>query len=347
MDVLHDTSWRQWIKIAGTYRVPKYVTDHSPMDKEAAAKLDAALFADPVNMQFPVDCAASTWLSAAYFNENRSQFDRELADHIEGNIKLAAGIYNIDKDVKDVLEYRKAEIDPATIPSNYGYIDKRGQKYYPMFDIEGVKRAADNFERFRHKLPAHIKKAVAVAMVKKAQELDVALHTCVFREAGIGLPNKPDLMDNLLDRAYITKDAECAAVIASLVGVVAHSPAEELMENLDKLAHVVTELDKANGMDAKYGKSILPPADFIYSMMPKDAADFVKDALVLHRHTFSIRKLAEVDPDVFRAALGDDMFKAIATDRGALDPVKMAEILPTLPSPDKLALEEHIIASCE
>lgn len=348
MDVLHDPSWRQWLKIAGAYKVPKYVTNHSPMEKDAAAQLDEALFADSGKRMFPISSRADTWLSAAYFNENRESVDAIVRDQTESNIKTAASVWNIDQDVKDVLAYRPVASDPQDDVSNYGYIDKSGNRYYPMFDIEGVKRAADSFDRFRDKMPAGIRKKIASAIVKKAG-VDMALPESVFREAGIGLPNKIDLMDNLLDRAYLTKDAECAVVIGALVKTVAACRPDELMDNLDKLAHVVTELDRLNGMDMEYGRTILAPADFIYAMMPKEAAAFVKDALTLNRHTFSIKKLAaEADPAIFRSALGDDIFNAIISDKsGMLDAVKMADILPTLPTPDKAVLEECIIAHCE
>ena len=348
MDVLHDTSYRQWLKIASTYKkVPKYVLDHSPMEKDAAATMDDALFADFGKKMFPIDTPASTWLSAAYFNENRASVDDVVRAQIESNIKMAASIWNIDKDIKDVLEFKHAAYVPENDPANYGYIDKKGNRYFPMFDEEGVKRAADNFDRFRGDIPTDIRKKLACAIVKKAHAGDIAIQSSVFREAGIGLPNKIDLMDNLLDRAYLTKNAECATVISNLVRVVSASPAEELMDNLDKLAHVLNELDKANGLDGQYGKTLLAPADFVYGMMPKEAAAFVKDALTLDQHTFSIRKLAEVSPSIFKTALGDDLFKAISDNTGKLDTTKMAEILPTLPKPDKMMLEGHIIACCE
>ena len=347
MDVLHDTSWRQWLKIASTYKVPKYVLDHSPMEKDAAAILDDALFADSGKLMFPIGTAADTWLSAAYFNENRGLVDSVVRAQVESNIKMAASLWNIDKDVKDVLEFKKAEAVPEDDPSNYGYIDKKGNRYFPMFDDEGVKRAADYFDRFRGAMPSSIRKSVAVSIVKKATASNIAVQTSVFREAGIGIPNKIDLMDNLLDRAYMTKDAGCSAVIANLVTAVAHCPPDELMDNLDKIAHVIETLDMANGLDAQYGRTLLAPADFIYALMPKQAAEFVKDALTLNQHTFSIRKLAETDPGIFKMALGDDLFKAITTDKGALDASKMAEVLPTLPKPDKMVLEDQIIACCE
>jgi hypothetical protein len=188
---------------------------------------------------------------------------------------------------------------------------------------------------------------LAKAITKKAHAGNIEVHASVVRNAGIGLPVKIDIADHLLDRAYLTKDADCAAVIASMVRAVAACPPEELVDNLDKLAHVIEQLDIANGMDSQYGRSILHPAEFVYSMAPAEGVAFIKNAIKLHQHTFNAKKLAELDPDILKAALGDDVVKAISGPDGALDPDKMAEVLPTLPRPDKITLEEHIVASCE
>ena len=348
MDVLHDASYRQLVKLASVYRMPKYVTDHSPMEKIAADELDDALFADVAHRRFPIDSAGSTWLSAAYFNENRELVDSDIRPYVESNIKLAAGIYNIDKDVKGVLEHRAVEINPENEPSNYGFTAPTGERFYPMFDTEGIKRASAHFDLHRAEMPAQIRRQIACAIVKKAAENETPIDMSVYREAGIGIPNKIDMLDNILHRAQITKDASYQMVIANLARAVGSASAEELTPDiLEKLADTLSEIDAAEGLDKEYGRTVLAPADFIYSLTVKEAADFMKDALTLDRHTFSIRKLAEMDPSVFKSALDDVIFGAITDKAGKLDPVKMAEVLPTLPVPDKMVLERHIAACCE
>lgn len=347
MDVLHDSSWRQWFNIAKTYKVPEYVMNHEVMDKNAAADLDDTLFADAGKRMFPLDSKANTWLSAAYFNENRDNIDAEVRPIIENNIKTAAVVWGITDEVNDVLSTRHVEVSPEDDVHNYGFIDSNGHTYFPLFDEEGVKRASEFFDKFKDSLPTEVRSSLAKTIVKKAGDYNIEIHTSVIRNAGIGLPVKIDIADHLLDRAYLTKDAECATVIASMIKTVAACQPEELVENLDKLAHVIEQLDIVNGMDKEYGKSIVHPFDFVYSMVPYEAISFIKDAMPLHQYTFSVEKLAKVDPDVFKAALGEEIFKSISNPDGSLNADKMAEVLPTLPRSDKITLEEHIVASCE
>jgi hypothetical protein len=71
----------------------------------------------------------------------------------------------------------------------------------------------------------------------------------------------------------------------------------------------------------------------------------VDDSVELHQYVFSIQKLATLHPSVF-SILGDDFAKELTFDSGELDPTKLAAILPTLPRPDKIVLEEHIASVC-
>ena len=346
MDVTHDNSWGQWSSIAGTYEVPPYVLDYPVLTKEAAEKLDDNLFADPVNKQFPLESKAATWLSAAYFNENRSGLEPVLGEYVEGRIKAAAAMYGISGEVGSVLVFRHAVIDPESDPSNYGYIAEDGSRYYPMFDAEGVKRASEHFEQYRSEYPAPVRRKIASAIAKKSAQDNVGISMAVFREAGMGYPNRVDLADNLLDRAHLTVNEDVKALVASMGKLAAMVAPEELYDNLDKIAEVVDTIDRLNGMDKAYGRKLLAPSDFLYSMTSKQANDLQKDALHLNQYTFSITKLAALDPDIFKAALGDDMFDAISV-AGKLDLDKMAAVLPTLPRPDKMALEEYITACCD
>lgn len=347
MDMLHDTSWRQYMTIAATYKLPEYVLAYEPMTKDAAATMDDALFADVVYKRFPIDTPASTWLSAAYFNENRKDIPSDLATVVEDNIKMAASLYGIDQDVKNVLEYQASS--PEIPDSYYGYVDKAGHKHYPMFDSLGVEKAGEHYAKHRFTYAPEIRKQISSAIVKRANETDVAVPHAVFRDAGVGATNMEDLSDNLLYRAQVLmdKDAELATVIANMSKALNAATPAEVSEQLDKVATIIEAADRIYGLDKVYGREYLAPQDFIYSMDIKQASAFVKDAISLNRHVFSLDKLATLDPDIFKTALGADLFSSIVDEKGTLSKTKMAEVLPTLPRPDKIMLEEHIVACCD
>jgi hypothetical protein len=179
-------------------------------------------------------------------------------------------------------------------------------------------------------------------IISKACDYNVEPSYTLMKEAGFGVPNRANLMSEMLERARITKDPEVAYKYAQLNETIATASTEELLANLEKLAEVIDLLDEVNGLKAAYNVKILSPNESIYAMTMKEASDIVNDSVVLGKYTMKISSLAKLDPDTFNV-LGDNFANELSTD-GKLDTQKMAMILPTLPAPDKKLLEEEIKA---
>lgn len=353
MDVLHDQSYRQWLAIEAAYDVPDYVNTSEAMSKEAAAELNDNLFADIVHRQFPVDTPASTWLSAAYFNENKEQIKAaDLREFIHDTIVKAAGIHEISKDIDEVFATRIAEvIDPVEDDDNYCLVikDASGKtvsRRYPVFDEVGLKKACEYFVNNRSKYPIDVRSKVAVSLSKKAKEYGSDLPALIYKEAAEAVPYRPVLMDELLERAKLTKDAEAGAVIGTLVEMVNFATSEDLIKSAEEVVTLIDDLDHLNGLNKYYGTKILSPHEVVYSMPIKEASAMADDALKLDKLTFSITKLAELGNEVFENVLGEDFVNEIVNEQGKLDVSKMAAIIPTLPRPEKVVLEEHIVRRC-
>lgn len=351
MDVLKDNSRRTLIAIAEEHQIPDYVQETEVLDKEAAAELEDDVFADVARRQFPVDSAGNTWLSAAYFKRNGSSYKTAEAQYIEDRIRLAADVHGIREDVDALFAVKKqAAADWTEDDDNYALVlhDQAGNvidRRYPIMDEDGVKLAEDYFGRYRGNYPLGVRRRIATGIVKKAAEFGVEVDAFVHREAGDGIPVKSVLMNEILERAHMTKDAECAALLANVNELVAASELADLdSETLDKIAETIDSVDRLNGFGRLYGVKLLPPADVVWALSTKEAESLVDDAVELNKHVFSIQKLASLEPDVF-SVLGDDFVKELC-DGDALSSEKMAAILPTLPKPDKVVLEEHIISLC-
>lgn len=351
MDVLRDNSRRTLIAITEEHQVPDYVLGQDVYEKEAADKLEDDVFADVARRQFPVDSAGNTWLSAAYFRRNGSSYKTAEAQYIEDRIKLAADVHGIREDVDALFAVQKqAAADWTEDDDNYALVLHDGDgnvidRRYPIVDEDGVKLATDYFGRYRGNYPLGIRRKIAVGIVKKAAEFGVEVESFVQREAGDGIPVKDILMGEILERAHMTKDAECAALLANVNELVAASNLAELDNaSLEKIAETIDSVDRLNGFGRLYGVRLLPPADVVWALSTKEAEALVDDSVELNKHVFSIQKLAALEPDVF-SILGDDFVKELC-DGEALSGEKMAAILPTLPRPDKVVLEEHIISRC-
>ena len=152
-------------------------------------------------------------------------------------------------------------------------------------------------------------------------------------------------MDELLMRAKLTKDAEAAILLANVNEVVAAAGPGELLPVLDKIAEIVDRVDSLNGFARHYGSKLLAPADFIFVLNEKEAESFVDDSLRLAKHTFSLKKLATLDPEVF-AIMGDDLVEELIGEDAKLDSEKLAALLPNLPQPEKVLLEQHLANTC-
>jgi hypothetical protein len=360
MDVLHDNSMKTWIHIGETYShlVPSYVMNYNLPDKEGSSKIEDGLFADPARRLFPIDDPGAIWLSAAYFAKNASALPYKPAEreYVKQTILKAAALHDIATDVKTIIDTitatpaeKQAEDDDA----NYGWVMRNAEtgdvvaRKYPMFDGIGVKKASDYFAENRAHYPIGVRRTISRNIMRKAAEYGMGtddLAPAVLREAGYGIPRKDILMDEILERAHLTKDAESSILLANVNELLAGMDATEIGANLDKIAEVIDTFDNAAGLTQYYNKRILMPADFLYDINLKQANEAVEDAIELDRHVFSLRKLAELPLHVFEDVLGADFVKAIvkkASDT-VVDRAKLADELYSLPKPDKSALERHL-----
>ena len=353
MDVLNDQSHRRWITIAEAHNVPSYVYDQEVPVKEAYADAPDSLFADPVHRMFPIDTPATTWLAAAYFNDAGGQIKQaDLRECIRDRIVRAAETYGIAGDVKTALDLRAAEpVNPEDVDANYAYVvkdaaGKTASRRYGIFDRDGLEKACSYFSRNRSAYQIEERTKIAAGILRRALELggpDVP--ELVHKEAADAVPYRPALLQELFERARLTKDAEASTIIGTLVEVVGFATSDELIKNADALVAVIDDLDKLNGMTKHYGRDILSPNEVVYAMPVKDAEALMDDTVTLDRIAFSSVKLAELDPSVFGDVLGEDFIAQVSKD-GKLDAAKMAAILPTLPRPDRAVLEASIVRQC-
>lgn len=232
MDQVTDNSRRTLLAIADEHPLPEYVGQVELLEKEAADQLEDNLFADSARRQFPLDSPGNIWLSAAYFARGRDQLRPNTAAFVEGRIKTAAKIHGIAEDVEPFFtEVKTAELLPEDDDNNYALVTKDASgavldRRYPMFDERGVKLATDYFKLNRGRYPLGIRRRIAVGICKKAAALSIDVPDFVSREAGQGLPVRSVLMDELLMRAKLTKDAESAVLLANVNELVASAKPE-------------------------------------------------------------------------------------------------------------------------
>lgn len=358
MDVLHDSCFKTWLGLGNSFEsiMPPYVLEYKVPDEKNASTIDDQLFADPVRRLFPTDCEASTWLAAAYFAKNAEKlpYSKAEAEYVEAEIKRAADIFNIRKDIDAIMGAIRtvpAEKVAADDDANYGLVvhdEKTGEvlmRKYPMFDDRGVKLACDYFDQYRGRYPLGVRRTIAKNIMAKAAEYGVdtcSLKPSVLREAGYGIPRKDVLMNEILERAQLTKDAEASIALANINELIAGLSDVEIGESLDKIAEVIDAFDRQAGLTKHYGVRITTPADMLFDIDIKMAEAILEDSVELNNHIFSLNKLAELPTSVYANVLGDAFATAISKD-GTISLEKLADEIHSLPRPDKAALEDHLI----
>lgn len=359
MNTLSDTveTRRYLLQLAETPGVtmPDYVGQYTLMDKTAASKLAENLFADPDTTEYPVDTPAATWLSAGIFTLQKTAgtlgYTPALEGWVWGNLLKAAAVHGITADVESLTAAVGAAQEKTAGPtdSQFGWLVKDASgtvvtRRYPMFDAAGVLKAAEFFMQNRGNYTGAVRKEICQNILRKSAEFGVSIDSfdpAVQREAGAGIPRVAVIQQELLHRAQIYKDAELGAAMLKLSNDLANSTHESTAGALDKLAAAIEAADAAEGLQGSYGTKITFPADFLYSVLLKQAEDCANDTIVLSDQVFSKAALAsQVSPDVFAAALGQPFADGVTQD-GKIHAAKLAAALESLPPAEQHALVSH------
>jgi hypothetical protein len=369
MDVLHDATHKLWVNFAlsPSSSIPEYVYNYTLPEVKAASTFENSEFADPVRRWFPIGDASTTWLSALYFNKHaladELPYKKAEREFVGATILKAGKLHGIESDLKqlidglaDTLAANKQAAANVDDDAAYGIVLRHattGQvldRKYPLFDTVGVRKAADYFTENRSRYPAEWRKTIATNILRKAAEFGMGIDTLpapVKREAGYGLPRKDVVMNELLERAHLIKDAandDVAVLLANINELVAVMDNKEFGENLDKIAEIIDAFDKVANLTSQYDRKILMPADFLYDLDMKAAADAVENAVELNNHVFYLSKLAELDVAVYGVVLGPDFVQAIIKQgTQKIDADKLSDNLSSLPKPDKVALEDYLV----
>jgi hypothetical protein len=253
--------------------------------------------------------------------------------------------------------FQKAATDTD---ANYGWVIRDGagavvERRYPMFDADGVSKAAAYFDDNRRHCPWDVRASIAKAILSKAAEYGVPVEKLagsVLREAGAGIPRKSVLMRELNERVRLAKDAEAGLLLGNVNRLIGAATDAEFAESLDKIASVLNRFDEAEGLVQFYGTRLMYPADILAGISLKEAQAFQKNAVRLCRHVFDCEKLAAVlDTDVLTDTLGvafvDRVKAATSTDPARIHPGRLQHELQKLADEDKAALEDMILTQCD
>ena len=346
MDSTTDNSFRTLWGILKTAGTPDYISEGKIVDEKDAEALPDTAFADRVHRRFPISSKADTWVSAGYFAKTASEcgYSAMQRDMVLGNIKRAAQIYGIGKDVDDMMAKIAESMqvkEAADDASNYCDPDHKG---YPVFDKVGAELANDFFSRNAYKYGHERRMSIAKNIMKKSAEYGVKVAEQVRVSAGAGFPNREALAENLLFRANELMNRgifKMASELCKFANEICVCSDEDLFRNHDGLFNAIGGMDEITGIDDCYDRKFSAPEELIFDINPDSMKEVIEDAVPMGGDTFSAKALAGLPRGLFEKVLPKEMVDGMM-EGGKISPRKLSVTIISLKSPESTHLKRTI-----
>lgn len=335
LDQTTDISGQETVRILRSYQFPDFVKT-AELDKICGSgSNDLSDYADPQNRQFPINSPEAVCLSAAFLFEQANSIAKEEYDKIYNRLIKAAKIYNVEKEVEDLHQQIRKADPTADLPDEYfGYIDKDGNRRYPLRTEEEVKVAADYFIQHCKQMPWEMRNCFAERILKAAERLKVSLgfqKNSLLKSAGQGVCGPEEIKEEIRRRIVWSKNTPEAEGIDELLTKVMEEM-EKSAGDIEDIKSLVHFLDK---LDRKFGWIDLPDYDhlpeeklfWVTEKVAKEALEDIVENPVIGV-VYSLNEIiANIPTEDIKRAIGQSAFQKAANDFGKLDASKLSSVL--------------------
>lgn len=345
-DHVADTNGVELNRFAKLYTIPDFVKQANFDETWHPSGLSPSSYADPNNKQFPCHSAASTYLSALYFQEKHAEFHPKIASWIDQRLDKMIEYWRI-KSAVDEMKARWEELHKnadAKLPdSDYAYVwagdDGNKTRHLRLKNAMEVKVAAGWLNEYRDRLPWADRHTIAKKILEKAARYGAGLGELdefIEKQAGRGVCSPDKVVQMLRDRAKLAKAPAHRAAVEKLAEIVETKPRFALTpQNLIKMAETLDTFDRAVGLAGNYTDMIKRPEDVIFEATHSNIKTACDDACAMttgniyDREDFHKVALSDV-----KALFGSDFSEEVKSGLDSVNPEKMAELAATLPRPD-------------
>jgi hypothetical protein len=312
--------------------VPDYVLDAPVDDFDIRDALPKEAFADQGRKAFPINTAARTFVSNAYFTQKRAGLQKlygtDYVKGVEDNIKQAAEILGIEKDIESYNtgfnEKQAADYSVKHVTS----MDVEGQELelFPYKTAEDLSLAATQFATNTQSFPIEERYKIAEAFIKAAREIGLdELPDLIGKYAGMFYSTPQIIRQELKFRSGRLKTAESKDLY---LGKLAKMAAElEDNDDVRAIASVCWYTEKNEGLwdNPKTASLLGDPVDKFFQLdMSKVASEL--DVVEAGGRMYRMEDLQKVSADLYKQAFGIDV--------DPTDKEKIADIFPTMPHSD-------------
>jgi hypothetical protein len=288
------------VKLHHAAPLPDFVKTSGYDTDDSVNSLPDSAFASPSTRQYPIHTAADVYVSAAYLHGKSASVDSA----VERNIKVAARVFGITKEVDEVLvlakNYRERTTKVASTPEPWKFATKTA-----TFSGHGpghLKEAADRFSKNCFSYSFTERTDIARNLHKLAAEMNVTLPDSIEKFAGYAHVDRDQLEVHLQARALALHDArdtrEFLGKIAELRNTAEITPEEAM-----KTAAFLDEFDRQANLLHLYGGRLSDPHSAVFNTPQAEHQEKTASVKIGNVNHF-LYDLRRVDGDVFAEILG-------------------------------------------
>jgi hypothetical protein len=340
LDQSRDLSGRELHRLTSLYAAPEWVKAASTAEA-CGERLDAHMYADPAAHLYPTHTKAATWLSAAYFYDRTGPEATGRDRIVEERLLKAARFNGCEPAVLDIRARSGAlrRDDLSRLPDDmFAYVadgESGRERRLPLRNAGEVVKAAEWLHEYRDHFALPDRRAIAVRVLTKSYQYGASLsgHDEFLEKcAGIGGCSCGDAVALVRQRATLARarHPDVAAELEKLAALLEADPAAT--RRPDRLRRLVDTIDGADRLlKVAYGGAVRRPEDVLFAITEKHAAAFAAGHVPTPSGSVYAREdLARLRVAQVRDHLGADFSDGATSDGITLDPVKAAELLPTL-----------------
>lgn len=271
IDQTVDQNHRGLYQIAQTVPVPDFIKEASLPQPEDVQGLRSEAFADEQKRRYPLDTQENAWLSCAYFEKFASDYSKQEHARIKGRLMESAQFWGFEYPeplAKEAAEQRQIRyrLDGVTYATTW------------ITDENDLTKVAEALCQNPNKYPYAMRQDVARQVLSHAGELGVELQQTpqLEKTAGyaIGLTKTADHILHV--RQQMLQQKEARDKIAE-----AREALKEADENgvlgramCDKVARLADAVDRLAGQHVRYGQTVTPPEQELYTLTHGDGEEF-------------------------------------------------------------------------
>lgn len=312
-----------FIKLFQDKEVPSFVKEAEMLDEETRDVLPSSSFACVDSRSLPINDAANTYVSAAYYYGANSK-----NASVEERILKAAQLFEIEKEVQDLSQDLVSEktADEEEVTGWEISLDTgSGTKSFSGKGNASLLKFAEFYtNELFDKLNFQEKVNCAQKIAQELADKGLNIPERILQVSGKCLPNVEKLAEQLKARAIRVfeheKKAQLCRMADDLLGC-----RDKNLEGMHKIAEILDTIDKQNQLVRFYNKSILDPFASVFNTLPGDA-EKLATVIAIGDKDYSFEELSEIPQEVLKIALSEESLEKIGLNNGEYNPTKLAEL---------------------